>query len=175
MIGTFGPYTSASIKPTLWPSFTNASARFTATVVLPTPPLPLATATRFFMPGIGWRSGICCAAGPGGIRFSFLHAEIEERFLASLGMTNLLECARNSQRRKAAARQNQSSVQTMALLVFFPRAARTRIVAANFCSGANRLWRFSLISTRLKPHLFFLALLLAFHFARKSWKLRRRF
>src|SRR5437764_1246283 len=33
MIGTFGPYTSASSKPTLWPSFASASARFTATVV----------------------------------------------------------------------------------------------------------------------------------------------
>src|SRR5262249_30181394 len=67
MIGTFGPYTSASNKPTLLPSFTSASARFTATVVLPTPPLPLATAIRFFTPGIGWRWGICCGAGPGGI------------------------------------------------------------------------------------------------------------
>src|SRR5580700_9837742 len=38
-------------------------ARFTATVVLPTPPLPLATATRFFTPGMGWRSGCCCGAG----------------------------------------------------------------------------------------------------------------
>src|SRR5260370_398338 len=69
IIGTFGPYTSASSKPTLLPSFAKASARFTATVVLPTPPLPLATATRFFTPGIGWRSGCCIGAGPGGICF----------------------------------------------------------------------------------------------------------
>jgi len=35
---------------------------------LPTPPLPLATATRFFTPGMGWRSGICWGCGaPGGI------------------------------------------------------------------------------------------------------------
>ena len=61
MIGTFGPYTSASIKPTLCPSFASASARFTATVVFPTPPLPLATATRFFTPGIGWRSGVAAS------------------------------------------------------------------------------------------------------------------
>src|SRR6266436_2100986 len=85
MIGTLGPYTSASSKPTLWPSFTSASARFTAIVVLPTPPLPLATATRFFTPGIGWRSGICCGAGPGGIRLRFLLAETEERFLGCAG------------------------------------------------------------------------------------------
>src|SRR5712675_2862839 len=43
---------------------------FTATVVLPTPPLPLATATRFFTPGMGWRGGIGCGAGAGGIRLS---------------------------------------------------------------------------------------------------------
>src|SRR6267143_1655738 len=74
IIGTFGPYTSASSKPTLWPSFDKARARFTATVVLPTPPLPLATATRFFTPGIGWRSGICCGTGTGGICFLFSDA-----------------------------------------------------------------------------------------------------
>src|SRR6266404_7139248 len=124
IIGTFGPYTSASIRPTLWPSFTRARARLTATVVLPTPPLPLATATRFFTPGIGWRSGICCAAGPGGIWLPILPAEIEERFLASLGMTNLVVRAHKPQRHKAAATQNQSSVQTVALLVFLPGAAR---------------------------------------------------
>src|SRR5438552_3685271 len=56
--GTLGPYTSASSSPILWPSFSSARARLTATVVLPTPPLPLATATRFFTPGMGWRSGI---------------------------------------------------------------------------------------------------------------------
>src|SRR5580693_34814 len=68
MMGTLGPYTSASIRPTLCPSFTNARARLTATVVLPTPPLPLAMATRFFTPGIGWRGGIgCCCGAPGGI------------------------------------------------------------------------------------------------------------
>ncbi len=36
--GTFGPYTSASSRPTLWPSFAMLMARFTATVLLPTPP-----------------------------------------------------------------------------------------------------------------------------------------
>src|SRR6266850_4247109 len=41
--GTFGPYASASRSPT-GPRARNASARFTATVDLPTPPLPLPTA-----------------------------------------------------------------------------------------------------------------------------------
>src|ERR1700675_4700749 len=60
------------MRPTLWPSFTRARARLTATVVLPTPPLPLATATRFFTPGMGWRSG--CGIGAGGIRVLFLRS-----------------------------------------------------------------------------------------------------
>src|SRR5580700_1337721 len=60
------------MRPTLWPSFTSASARLTATVVLPTPPLPLATATRFFTPGMAWRSG--CGIGAGGIRVLFLRS-----------------------------------------------------------------------------------------------------
>src|SRR5216684_3246172 len=55
------------MRPTLWPSFTRASARLTATVVLPTPPLPLAMATRFLTPGMGWRAGVCCGTGTGGI------------------------------------------------------------------------------------------------------------
>src|ERR1700691_927274 len=56
--GTFGPYTSASSRPTEAPMFFSAMARLTATVVLPTPPLPLATAIRFFTPGMGALSGI---------------------------------------------------------------------------------------------------------------------
>ena len=42
---------SASSTPTVAPSAANASARLTAVVDLPTPPLPLATATMFFTPG----------------------------------------------------------------------------------------------------------------------------
>ena len=42
---------SASSNPTLAPSAASASARFTAVVLLPTPPLPDATATIFFTPG----------------------------------------------------------------------------------------------------------------------------
>ena len=44
---------SASMMPTLLPVRASASARFTATVVLPTPPLPAPTAMTFFTPGIG--------------------------------------------------------------------------------------------------------------------------
>src|SRR5262249_46505406 len=40
-----------------------------ATVVLPTPPLPLAMATRFLMPGMACGFGCWCGAGPGGILF----------------------------------------------------------------------------------------------------------
>ena len=42
---------SASSTPTFAPSAASASARFTAVVDLPTPPLPLATAMMFFTPG----------------------------------------------------------------------------------------------------------------------------
>src|SRR5271170_4696483 len=66
--GTFGPYTSASSKPTVAPSFFSAMARFTATVVLPTPPLPLATAMRFFTPSMGAFEALGPGdGGPGGI------------------------------------------------------------------------------------------------------------
>src|SRR5216684_1476278 len=42
---------SPSIIPTLAPAWLNAIARFTDTVVLPTPPLPAPTAITFFTPG----------------------------------------------------------------------------------------------------------------------------
>src|ERR1035438_9383583 len=42
---------SASISPTRCPIFDSAMARFTATVVLPTPPLPEPIATIFETPG----------------------------------------------------------------------------------------------------------------------------
>src|SRR5690242_21843402 len=58
MSGTLGPYTSASISPVLCPSRAREMARFTETVVLPTPPFPEPTAIRFFTPGIG-SLGIC--------------------------------------------------------------------------------------------------------------------
>ena len=60
MSGTLGPYTSASSSPVLWPSAASEIARFTETVVLPTPPFPEPTAIRFFTPGIG-TLGSCCA------------------------------------------------------------------------------------------------------------------
>src|SRR5580700_1648161 len=53
MSGTLGPYTSASSRPTLWPSLDRASARFTAKVVFPTPPLPEPTAIIVSTPGRG--------------------------------------------------------------------------------------------------------------------------
>ena len=46
MRGTLGPYTSASSSPTLAPEAARAAARLAATVLLPTPPLPLATAIK---------------------------------------------------------------------------------------------------------------------------------
>ncbi len=51
IVGWLGPYTSASRMPTLAPSAASASARLTVVVLLPTPPLPEATATTFLMFG----------------------------------------------------------------------------------------------------------------------------
>src|SRR4029077_9140847 len=49
----------------------SAIARFTATVVLATPPLPLATAISVFTPGIGILSG--CPIGLGGVGGIYPH------------------------------------------------------------------------------------------------------
>src|SRR3990167_3484796 len=47
---------STSARPTLRPRARRATARLTATVDFPTPPLPLATATILFTPSMrGWR------------------------------------------------------------------------------------------------------------------------
>src|SRR6267143_598542 len=46
---------SPSMMPTLLPHCDSASARLTATVVLPTPPLPAPTAMMFLTPGTAAR------------------------------------------------------------------------------------------------------------------------
>src|SRR4029077_14302630 len=173
------------MRPTLWPSFTRASARFTATVVLPTPPLPLATATRFFTPGMGWRSG--CCIGAGGMWLPCLDAEIEERFLDCAGRRfagakrkrNSACSARNDNSFIRAARifvhrrlvvLQQLRICAVAFFVLFAGAAGARVVAAHFCAGAGRCGRFGLRGAGLILQLFLLALLLALHFAGEGWQ-----
>src|SRR5665213_1369158 len=56
IIGTFGPYTSASMRPTRRPRFASATARFTDTVDFPTPPLPLEIA--MMRPRCGYATGV---------------------------------------------------------------------------------------------------------------------
>src|SRR4029450_6141349 len=56
---------SASSTPTLSPMSRKPSARLTAVVDLPTPPLPDATAMMAFTPS-GARAGLGAAGGPGG-------------------------------------------------------------------------------------------------------------
>lgn len=53
---------SASTNPTLSPKVTRASARLAASVDLPTPPLPDATATRCLTPGMGRGPFVSCGA-----------------------------------------------------------------------------------------------------------------
>src|SRR5579875_3844610 len=55
---------SASIRPTRCPSFARLTARFTATVVLPTPPLPEPTATTYCTPGSACGPIGCCPVCP---------------------------------------------------------------------------------------------------------------
>ena len=50
IIGMLGPYRSPSIRPTAAPICASATATFAATVDLPTPPLPDATASAFLTP-----------------------------------------------------------------------------------------------------------------------------
>src|SRR6185295_17038482 len=60
---------SASSRPTLLPCFRRARARFAATVLLPTPPLPLMTRTMSVTPGTGSSSAMArmpASVGPGG-------------------------------------------------------------------------------------------------------------
>src|SRR3569623_720233 len=56
IIGMLGPYTSASMSPTRSPCFARATARFTDTVDLPTPPLPLEIA--MMRPRFGYATGV---------------------------------------------------------------------------------------------------------------------
>src|SRR5215469_14918022 len=55
---------SASSNPTRKPCFAKLTARFTATVVLPTPPLPDPTATTCCTPGSGCGPIGCCPVCP---------------------------------------------------------------------------------------------------------------
>jgi hypothetical protein len=61
-----GPYKSQSHSPVRRPCDWNAAARFAATVDLPTPPLPLATATIRFTPGRSSWGKAPAAPGDGG-------------------------------------------------------------------------------------------------------------
>ncbi len=61
---------SASSMPTLAPSAASASARLTAVVLLPTPPLPEATAMMFLMPGISFTPRCTACATIFGMRRS---------------------------------------------------------------------------------------------------------
>src|SRR6267378_6210102 len=169
IIGTFGPYTSASSKPTLWPSFTNARARFTATVVFPTPPFPLATATRFFTPGIGWRSGCCWRAGPGGIGFLCSRTGILACPLFNQARLNFSSRLQQRQDRHECLSYSRA----VAFLILLPGAARARIVASDFCADLHGFRRFRLCRAGLILQIFLLALLAAFDFSRDGGQMLR--
>ena len=62
-LGIDGPNKSASRTPTLRPSFASPTARLQATVDLPTPPLPEATAMMCLTPGSGSLGRPCRRGG----------------------------------------------------------------------------------------------------------------
>ena len=66
--------------PDLLPHFASASARLTATVVLPTPPLPAPTAMTFFTPGIGCRP----PSAPTASRTHGAHVHVDGRHAGNL-------------------------------------------------------------------------------------------
>src|ERR1700676_428957 len=84
--GTFGPYTSASSRPTLCPSLDKTIARLTASVVFPTPPLPEPTAMIAPTPGRGCGDGGCCPGRGGG---AVLIGSIIREAAAALGNWHL--------------------------------------------------------------------------------------
>ena len=61
MWGTLKPQMSASSTPMRWPRAARAVARFTVTLDLPTPPLPLATATTRVVNGTSVGGGFSAA------------------------------------------------------------------------------------------------------------------
>ena len=62
IVGMFGPVISASSSPTRAPSFAMATARFAATVDLPTPPLLLAMAMMLRTPSTACGPAVRCCA-----------------------------------------------------------------------------------------------------------------
>src|SRR5215216_5593206 len=68
---------SASIRPTRWPCICRARARLAATVDLPTPPLPLATAMIWRTPS---RAGIDGGPGCMGVLGLLRVAQVAEQF-----------------------------------------------------------------------------------------------
>src|SRR6266536_5097171 len=69
---------SASVRPTRRPCMCRATARLAATVDLPTPPLPLATAITCFTPGRAIFGGIgVCIGVPSGSGLAELAEDFE--------------------------------------------------------------------------------------------------
>ncbi len=77
---------SPSIMATRLPSWLRAMARFTATVVLPTPPLPAPTAMMFLTPGTA-------ALAPSGDTAARTCAVISIATLVTPGMALTTACA----------------------------------------------------------------------------------
>jgi hypothetical protein len=66
----------------------------------------------------------------------------------------------------SSIKRNQSGIRAVAFLVLFSGPARARIIAPDFCTGANGLWCFGLRRASLILQIFLLPLLAAFDFTR---------
>ena len=148
---------------------TRASARLTATVVLPTPPLPLATATRFFTPGIGWRSGIAAwVLAACGYLVSMLSSKM--RFLDCAGRRSRLASGRTN---SACTARNDSRLSSDGhalapwhFLYFLPEPQGQGSLRPTFAPARTGFGGFGLRGAGLILQIFLLALLLALDFAR---------
>src|SRR5258707_13801711 len=86
-------------------------------------------ATRFFTPGMGWRSGICCGA-PGGIWVPISHP-------AEMGRSSAALLQRAENKQDSLKRLSQSCVRAVECFVFFAGPARPWIVAADLRGGTR--------------------------------------
>ena len=92
---------SASSKPVLQPSAASAAARFTATVDLPTPPLPEATAILWRTPGMVGGFGVGLTGGAAHeLRAQSVDALLPEGALLTLKLDQPLRACRSTPSRR---------------------------------------------------------------------------
>ncbi len=145
--GTFGPVMSASSRPTRAPSRARLTARLTATVVLPTPPLPDATAIVFLTPGM--RS----AAGPPNERFTLLAQSTRTAVAPSASSPSTMSdsiLAFSGQAGVVSSTVRSTVLPLMSICLTIPRLTRSRPISGSLtCARAAMM--FSSVSRSAMP------------------------